>query len=179
MQEEPLDVDFFPVPIDLQLKSPSLHSLDTVLNELDCIPTSSHTTLPGDSNSISISHKIINGSISCGSNVGQNSDTDGEEHLHQQQTTRFRAMGENLVENLHPATVDESERQCRTQILDPLANAYNYSMDSREYVLVSGLSCSGGSGSTMFTTISSNREDLCTPAEHNNNTRSRCDSALS
>lgn len=148
MQEEPLVEDFFPVPIDLQLKSPSLHSLDTILNELDCIPTSSHTTLPGDSNSISISHKIINGSISCGSNVGQSGDTDGEEHLHQQQTTRFRAMSENLVENLHPATVDESERQCQTQILDPLANAYNYSLDSREYVLVSGLSCSGGSGST-------------------------------
>ena len=183
MQEEPLDVDFFPVPIDLQLKSPSLYSLDTVLNELDCIPTSSHTTLPGDSNSMkstSMSCKLINNSISCESNVGQNSDTDGEEHLQEQQTfhtTRSRAMGENLVENLHP-TVAESER-CLTQILDPSANAYNYSLDSREYVLVSSLSCSGESGGTMFTTIGSDHEDLCAPAEHNNNTRSSCDSALS
>ena len=81
----------------------------------------------------------------------------------------YRAMDENLVKNFLYPTVDEPERQCLTQILDPLANAYNYSMDSGEYVLVSGLSCSGGSSSTMFTTIGTNHEDLCTPAEHNNN----------
>lgn len=175
-QEEPLDTNFFPILVDLQLKSPSLYSLDTVLNELDCSSTSKadHTALPGEPvQSTNTTHKI-NSSISCVSDISQNSDTDNEENLQKRSifhATRSRVLGENQAENSHPTVA--VPQMSLTSILDPTANVYDYSLGSREYVLVSSLSYSGGSGRTTLTTIASHHDDLCVQ-QNNSNTNTTC-----
>lgn len=145
------------------------------MNELDCSSTSSHTILAGDSvESTDITCKISN-SISCVLDVDQNSDTDGEEHLQEQQIFHTtRRIGEQKAKNLHPTVTVPERSEALTQIVDPTANAYNYSMDSREYVLVSSLSYSGGSESTTFTTIAiaNHHEDSCTQHLSHDNTLS-------
>lgn len=180
IQEEPLDVNYLPVLVDLQLKSPSLDSLDTVLNELDCSSTYNHTKLPGDSVQTTNPTYRINNSTSCVSDVGQNcSDTEStsEEHLQEpNHTTRVIEESKfKAADNFHPHVA--TSEGCLTQALDSTANIYNYSLDSREYVLVSSLSYthSGGSASTTYTTIDgSHCEDPYTQTQNNNNIMS-CD----
>lgn len=179
-------MNYLPVLVDLQLKSPSIDSLDTVLNELDCSSTYTHTKLPGDSVQTTNPTYRINNSTSCVSDVGQNcSDTEStsEEHLQEPNqlfhTTRVIEESKfEAADNFHPH-VATSER-CLTQALDSTANIYNYSLDSREYVLVSSLSYthSGRSASTTYTTIDgSHCEDPYIQTQNNNNIMS-CDNAV-
>lgn len=87
--------------------------------------------------------------------IGQTSDSDCEEvQLQEEQDFLDTADEQEAVGSVHPtAVVSESTL---TQIFDP---TYNYSLDSREYVLVSSLSYTGGSASTTLTTVAAGHHE--------------------
>lgn len=79
----------------------------------------------------------------CVLDIIQSRDSDCEEHLKEEQD--FQTTSQPNERQEHP-------EKFLTHVPDPLANVYNYSLDSREYVLVSP-SYTHVSTSTILTTV--------------------------
>ena len=136
--------------------------MQTVLDELEYYkPTSSHTTscTPAIRDPVQLTDApTVNNNVSSLLDTAQSSDTDCEEHLNlRKEWKSFQTTRQSHAQKVMHLNLSE---KFLSQILDPVANVYNYSLDSREYVQVSSLSYSD-SGSTTLTTVSRHREDSC------------------